>query len=242
MKSFILCLALFASFTLQAQSKKEMAAELSKLKAEIADLKKPKEPNLTDKHKKASYGLGVLVATNLKTQGGDSLDTETIAIAINDVFKNNPLKMDQQECMNTVQQYMTEAMEVKSKELAKESDAFMLANKTKEGVKVTASGLQYKVISSGKGKTPTATDQVTVHYTGKLMDGTVFDSSVERNEPAVFGVSDVIQGWTEVLQLMHEGDKWIVFIPHSLGYGERGGGPIPPYATLIFELELLKVN
>lgn len=242
MKSFLICLALFASFTLQAQSKKEMAAELTKLKAEIADLKKPKEANLADKHKKASYGLGVLVATNLKTQGGDSLDTEIIAIAINDVFKNKPLKLDQQECMTTVQQYMTEAMEVKSKELAKESDAFMLENKTKEGVQVTASGLQYKVISSGKGKTPTATDQVTVHYTGKLMDGTVFDSSVERNEPAVFGVSEVIPGWTEVLQLMHEGDKWIVYIPHSLGYGERGGGPIPPYATLIFELELLKVN
>lgn len=242
MKSFLICLALFASFTLQAQSKKEMAAELTRLKAEIADLKKPKEANLTDKHKKASYGLGVLVATNLKTQGGDSLDTETIAIAINDVFKNNPLKMDQQECMNTVQQYMTEAMEIKSQELAKESDAYMAENKTKEGVQSTASGLQYKVISSGKGKTPTATDQVTVHYVGKLMDGTVFDSSIERNEPAVFGVNEVIQGWTEVLQLMHEGDKWIVYIPHSLGYGERGGGPIPPYATLIFELELLKVN
>jgi FKBP-type peptidyl-prolyl cis-trans isomerase FklB len=103
--------------------------------------------------------------------------------------------------------------------------------------------LQYQVITSGSGKTPTAADNVTVHYTGKLVDGTLFDSSVERNEPATFGCGQVIPGWTEALQLMHEGDKWMLFIPSELGYGERGaGGQIPPYSVLVFEVELIKVN
>src|SRR6188768_3792023 len=121
MKSFIVCLALFISFSIQAQSKKELVAEVAKLKSEIVELKKPKEANLTDKHKKASYGLGVLVATNIKSQGGDSLDIEILSIAIRDVFQNKTLKMEQQECMSTVQQYMQQAMEVKSKKLAEES-------------------------------------------------------------------------------------------------------------------------
>jgi len=243
MKSIIACLALVLSFSLQAQSKKELVTEIDKLKAEVAQLKKPKEADLTNKHQKASYGLGVLVATNIKSQGADSLDVEALSIGIRDVFAGKTLKMEQQECLATVQVYMQEAVEVKGKKLAAESIAFLNENKTKEGVKVTASGLQYKVLTSGQGKAATATDQVTVHYTGKLIDGTVFDSSVERNEPATFGVSDVIPGWTEALQLMHEGDKWMLYIPHDLAYGERGaGGQIPPYAALIFEVELIKVN
>lgn len=243
MKSIFVCLAVVFSFCAQAQSKKELVAEVDKLKAEIAELKKTKEANLSDKHKKASYGLGVLIATNIKSQGADSLDLESLSLAIRDVFTNKTLKMEQQECMATVQQYMQQAMEVKSKKLAEASTVFLAENKTKEGVRVTASGLQYKVLSAGSGKAATANDQVTVHYTGKLIDGTVFDSSVERNEPATFGVSDVIPGWTEALQLMHEGDKWMLYIPHELAYGERGaGGQIPPYAALIFEVELIKVN
>jgi len=124
-----------------------------------------------------------------------------------------------------------------------EGERFLLENKTKPDVTTTASGLQYQVLTVGKGKTPTPNDQVTVHYTGKLLDGTEFDSSVRRGSPATFGVTQVIAGWTEALQLMREGDKWVLFIPENLAYGDRGAGSqIPPYATLVFEIELIKVN
>jgi FKBP-type peptidyl-prolyl cis-trans isomerase len=243
MRLFVFCAALAVSTGLSAQSKKELATEVSKLKAEIAELKKPKEVSLTTIHKKASYGLGVLVATNLKSQGGDSLDLEVLTAGIKDLFLGKPLKMDQHESMNVVQQYMQQAMEAKSAALKKASEDFLAANKTKEGVKVTASGLQYKVLNAGTGKQPTASDNVTVHYKGMLVDGTVFDSSLERGEPATFGVGQVIQGWTEALQLMREGDKFMLVIPHELAYGERGAGAdIPPYAALVFEVELIKVN
>lgn len=244
MKLFIIsCTILCLSVAVQAQSKKELAAEVAKLKAEVETLKKPKEAALTDVHKKASYGLGVLVATNLKQQGGDSLDLESLTLAVRDVFQNKTLQMEQQEAMMVVQTYMQQAMERKTKKVQAESEAFLAANKTKEGVTTTASGLQYQVITKGTGKAPIATDNVTVHYVGRLIDGTMFDSSVDRGEPATFGVSEVIPGWTEALQLMHEGDKWMLFIPYNLAYGERGaGGQIPPYAALIFEVELIKVN
>lgn len=244
MKLFITCCtAICLSLTVQAQSKKELAAEVEKLKAEVEALKKPKEASLTDGHKKASYSLGVLVGTSMKQQGGDSLDLESITLAIRDVFQNKTLLVEQQEAMTIVQTYMQEAMEKKAKKVQAESEAFLAANKTKAGVVTTASGLQYQVITKGTGKAPSAADNVTVHYVGRLTDGTMFDSSVDRGTPATFGVSEVIPGWTEALQLMHEGDKWMLFIPYTLGYGERGaGGQIPPYAALIFEVELLKVN
>lgn len=243
MKVLVLCAAVLTATVVQAQSKKELQAEVTKLKAEITELKKPKDVELTDKHKKASYGLGVLMATNVKSQGGDSLDVEAINIAFRDVFQGKTLKIEKQEAMTIVQEYMQAAMERKTLALKAEGQAFHEGNRTKPGVVTTASGLQYKVLTAGKGKAPAASSNVTVHYTGKLLDGTVFDSSVERGEPASFGVSDVIGGWTEALQLMHEGDKWELYIPSDLAYGERGaGGQIPPFATLVFEVELIKVN
>jgi FKBP-type peptidyl-prolyl cis-trans isomerase FklB len=243
MRVLIVCFFVLIGLTSYSQSKKELIAEVTKLKAEIAELKKPKEANLTDDDKKASYGLGVLIASNLRNQGGDSVDLESMYFGIQDVFKKNKLIIEEQECSVIVQGYMQEAMGKKITKMQAEGQAFLDANKLKEGVKVTSSGLQYQVISSGNGKAPTAADNVTVHYTGKLVDGTVFDSSVERNEPATFGCGQVIPGWTEALQLMHEGDKWMLFIPSELGYGERGaGGQIPPYSVLIFEVELIKVN
>lgn len=251
MKKIALACALLASGSiLYAQSKKELQNEVSQLKAEtqtlkreIEELKKPMNLQLTDKHKKASYGLGVLVASNLKPQTGDSILIDVMIEGIKSVFKNEPLLMQPQECSSIVQQYMQETAAVISTKMRGEGQRFLMENKTKEGVMTTPSGLQYKVITKGTGKAPAATDKATVHYTGKLLDGTIFDSSVERGSPATFGVTQVIAGWTEALQLMHEGDKWILFIPENIGYGERGNGrQIPPYSTLIFELELIKVN
>jgi FKBP-type peptidyl-prolyl cis-trans isomerase FklB len=243
MKLIIVSFALLLTVPLYAQSKKELLAEVNSLKAQIAELKKPKDADTSTIHQKASYGLGVIIATNLKMQGGDSLDMETLTIALSDTYKGKPLKMEPQQSSMVVDQYMRKAMENKAAKSKEEGKAFLEKNKSQDGVKVTSTGLQYKVISSGNGKTPSATDNVTVKYTGKLIDGTVFDTSESRAEPTTFVVNQVIPGWTEALQLMHEGDKWVLFIPSELAYGEQGaGGQIPPHATLIFEVELVKVN
>ncbi|MCX8491890.1 MAG: FKBP-type peptidyl-prolyl cis-trans isomerase [Cyclobacteriaceae bacterium] len=231
------------------QSKKELQSQVLHLTEESKNLKKEIESlrnpvlQLADKHTRASYGLGVLIASNVKAQGGDSLSLDVIVGALKDVFSNKPLLMQQQECSSVVQQYMQEASKLKSMKAREEGERFLIENKTKPSVTTTASGLQYQVMAVGKGKIPTTNDQVTVHYTGKLLDGTVFDSSVQRGSPATFGVTQVIAGWTEALKLMREGDKWLLFIPENLAYGDRGAGSqIPPYATLIFEIELIKVN
>ncbi len=250
MKNFALTTILIVVNSLAfAQYKKELQSQVLQLTEESKNLKKEvenlKNPvlQLTDKHTKASYGLGVLVASNIRAQGGDSLSLDVIVGAIKDVFNNKPLLMQQPECSSIVQQYMQEASKLKSMKAREEGERFLLENKTKPDVTTTASGLQYQVLTVGKGKTPTTNDQVTVHYTGKLLDGTEFDSSVRRGSPATFGVTQVIAGWTEALQLMREGDKWVLFIPENLAYGDRGAGSqIPPYATLVFEIELIKVN
>lgn len=244
MRFLILCCCLFATAPVLSQSKKELQAQVNSLKAEIQELKKPKIAPLDNVHQQASYGLGTYLASNIIKQGGDSLDLDALTQGIKDVFNDDSLKIDQEESMMIVQEYMQKVMERKTAALQQESQAFLEENKKKEGVKTTPSGLQYQVVTAGTGKSPGANDNVTVHYTGKLTDGTVFDSSVDRGEPATFGVSQVIPGWTEALQLMKEGDKWTIFIPQNLAYGEQGagGGQIPPFATLIFEVELIKVN
>ncbi|MEY4929620.1 MAG: hypothetical protein RI909_344 [Bacteroidota bacterium] len=243
------CMMLVGS-TVLAQSKKELAVEVEKLKAEVirlhvenTELKKPKEVVISNEHQRASYGLGVIMASNLKNQGGDSLDLDVLSQAIKDFYQKKTLKISQEECMPIVQEYMQAAANSKNESMKKENLAFLERNKTAEGVKVTASGLQYKVVTEGTGKSPLATDQVTVHYIGKTIEGVEFDSSVRRGQPATFGLNRVIPGWTEGLQLMKEGSKFMFYIPQELGYGERGAGAqIPPFATLIFEVELIKVN
>lgn len=250
MKIPALCFFLISSTVLYAQSKKELQAEISRLhneigslKATIEEMKKPPVFTLANEHQKASYGLGVLLASNIKQQGSDSLDIEILNAAIKDVMQNSAQQMDAQEAMAIVQPYMEKAQERKNNLLKAEGQMFLEKNKTQEGVIVTASGLQYKILNEGAGKKASAESNVTVHYTGKLIDGTVFDSSVERGEPATFGVGQVIEGWTESLQLMREGDKWMLFVPSDLAYGERGAGNvIPPHAVLIFEVELIKVE
>ena len=226
-----------------AQSKAELETKIKSLQAELEQLKKPKTTELTDPVKRASYGLGVLVANNIRSQGADSINTDAFTSGLLDVFQNQLLKLDQQQCNAEVQQYMQVMSTKKAERMKSQGVRFLATNKTKPGVMSLPSGLQYEVITSGAGKSPVASDRVTVHYTGKLIDGYIFDSSVQRGQPATFALNQVIAGWTEAIQLMKEGDKWLLYIPYELGYGDRGNGPkIPPYAALIFEVELIKVN
>ena len=184
-----------------------------------------------------SYAYGVQIAEMLKQQNKD-LDADLVAAAVKEALEDKAqLTLDQ--CQEIVTGEQTRAM-VDSQKAGIE---FLAANATKEGVQTTASGLQYKQMVEGIGESPTADNTVTVHYTGKLIDGTVFDSSVERGEPISFGLGQVIPGWTEGLQLMKAGGKIELYIPSELGYGARGaGGAIPPNAALIFEVELISFN
>jgi FKBP-type peptidyl-prolyl cis-trans isomerase FklB len=192
---------------------------------------------------KVSYSLGVNVATGVKAQGIESLDINAISKAINDVFEGNDLDISEEESMQVWQEYFGKIAAEKQAKSSEVGIAFLAENAAKEGVTTTESGLQYEILSSGDGAKPNATDQVTVHYHGMLTDGTVFDSSVDRGEPATFPVNGVIPGWVEALQLMSVGDKWKLTIPSELAYGDRGaGGLIGPGATLVFEVELLGIN
>lgn len=240
--SLTLCLFL-ASFVGFAQSKKKLRAELEQAKAALEQLKESKKVDLSNPDDKVSYALGIMMASSAQAQGIDSLEIAAVMAAFEDVFTQQELKVPREEASQIVQQYVQGAQEARKAKLKQEAAAFLEENKNREGVQVTPSGLQYEVVKEGSGESPGLTDKVTVHYTGKLIDGTVFDSSVERGEPITFGVNQVIEGWTEALQLMQEGDKWILYIPSELGYGERGaGGEIPPFAPLIFEVELLEVK
>lgn len=202
-----------------------------------------KEIKLDSKAKKASYAVGVVLAQNVKQNSPDSLDLEAVFKGFYDSWNGKKTQMTEKECQDAVSEALSAASERKSAGAKQAGEEFLAANAKKEGVKTTASGLQYKVVSSGSGKSPSATSEVTVHYSGKLIDGTEFDSSYKRGEPATFPLNGVIPGWTEGLQLMKEGDKWTLFIPYQLGYGSQGaGGAIPPYATLVFDVELIKVK
>jgi FKBP-type peptidyl-prolyl cis-trans isomerase FklB len=192
---------------------------------------------------KVSYSLGVNVATGVKAQGIESLDINAISKAINDVFEGNDLDISEEESMQVLQEYFRKLAKEKQEKVTEVGASYLVENGAREGVITTESGLQYEVMKSGDGAKPSATDQVSVHYHGMLTDGTVFDSSVDRGEPATFAVNGVIPGWVEALQLMSVGDKWKLTIPSELAYGDRGaGGLIGPGATLVFEVELLGIN
>lgn len=190
-----------------------------------------------------SYSLGVSVANNLKSSGFETIESSAISAAFNDVFSENDVKISEEDANALIQDYFMDLSQKKSQEATNKGQAFLDENATKEGVVTTASGLQYQVLTEGQGAKPVASDEVTVHYHGTLIDGTVFDSSVDRGQPATFPVGGVIQGWVEALQLMNVGSKYKLFIPSNLAYGERGaGGSIGPNETLIFEVELLSIN
>ena len=196
-----------------------------------------------------SYALGLSMGNNFKASGIETLDVSDFSAGVAAIFNGEQPKMSYDEAKAEIQKFFT-AMEERQREAAaaiakvnaEAGEAFLKENGTREGVKTTETGLQYEVIEEGNGATPKAGDDVTVHYTGKLIDGTIFDSSVERGTPATFGVTQVIPGWVEALQMMKEGAKWRLFIPSNLAYGPNGaGGTIGPNATLIFDVELIKV-
>lgn len=198
---------------------------------------------------KASYAIGLQIARNLKAQGLP-LDVAAFSEGFAVGFSGAPSRLTEEQLQQTLQAFQQEMMQKQQAALAaeaaknkEEGAAFLAANKTKEGVVTLPSGLQYKVIKAGKGKKPTADSTVRVHYTGKLLDGTEFDSSIKSGQPREFPVSGVIKGWTEALQLMEEGAKWELYIPSHLAYGDQGAGRvIKPGATLVFEVELLEVK
>lgn len=190
-----------------------------------------------------SYSLGVLVAQNLKSQGFENLDASSMAAAIQDVLTDKDLKIDVKEANAQVQSYMQAKQAAQFAENKGAGEAFLKENALRGNVVTTESGLQYEVLNPGSGAKPSATSNVTVHYHGTLIDGTVFDSSVDRGKPASFGLNQVIKGWTEGLQLMSTGAKYRFYIPYNLGYGEQAAGEkIKPFSTLVFEVELIKIN
>ena len=198
---------------------------------------------------KVSYALGIGIGHQLANMGGQELNIDDFAQAVKDVLGGKELKIKSSEAQKIVQDFFA-AQESKINQqrqeagkLAKEAgEKYLAENAKKDGVITLPSGLQYQVLKEGNGKKPSAKDQVMCHYEGFLIDGTVFDSSVQRGEPAVFGLQQVIAGWTEGLQLMQEGAKYRFFIPYRLAYGESGAaGAIPPFAALIFDVELIEV-
>ncbi|MBR4119009.1 MAG: FKBP-type peptidyl-prolyl cis-trans isomerase [Bacteroidales bacterium] len=191
---------------------------------------------------KLSYAIGLNIANNLKSSGFVNLSVEDFAEAVKTVYNGESTKMTDAEARTVIQDYFEKAEKEKLTKNLEEGNKFLAENGKREGVVTLPSGLQYEIITEGTGKKPSATDTVSCHYHGTLIDGTVFDSSVMRNQPAEFPVNGVIKGWVEALQLMSEGAKWKLFIPANLAYGERGAGQsIEPNSTLIFEVELLKV-
>ncbi|MFG6388425.1 MAG: FKBP-type peptidyl-prolyl cis-trans isomerase [Muribaculaceae bacterium] len=197
-----------------------------------------------------SYALGVSMGYNFRASGIQELNVDDFADALGAVFYGRATKMTAEEAKTEVQSFFMQLQQKQQEENAKMADInaaageqFLLENGKRAEVHTTPSGLQYEIVKQGDGPRPTAGDSVTVHYTGKLIDGTVFDSSEERGEPATFGVTQVIPGWVEALQLMNVGSRWRLFIPSALAYGPQGaGGLIGPNQTLVFDVELLAIG
>ena len=191
---------------------------------------------------KFSYAIGLGIGQNLFSMGARSIDVNDFAQAIKDVLEGNQTAISHTEAREIVNKFFMELEEKTNAENIAKGKAFLEENKKNPHVVTLPSGLQYEVIKEGNGKKPKATDRVRCHYEGTLIDGTLFDSSIKRGQPATFGVNQVIPGWVEALQLMPEGAKWKLYIPSDLAYGAQGAGEmIPPHSTLVFEVELQKI-
>lgn len=193
---------------------------------------------------KISYALGLGIAHQLKSMGIEDFSVEDFSQSVSDVLADKTPAMTNREAQELLNDYFQKKQKEGAEKAIAEGKVFLEANGKREGVTTTKSGLQYEVLTPGKGeRSPKATDTVVCHYEGRLVSGKVFDSSYERNQPAEFGLNQVIPGWTEGLQLMNEGAKFRFYIPYLLGYGEQGAGPsIPPYSTLVFDVELISVK
>ena len=192
---------------------------------------------------KVSYALGMIIGHNLQSMNIKNLDTAAFAKAVNAVLAGEKTEMTTMQANGTVQEFLEKQQEEAGREAREAGEKFLAENAKKEGVTVLESGLQYTVLTEAIGQKPTADDSVRCHYEGRLIDGTVFDSSYRRGEPATFPLRGVIAGWTEGLQHMAVGSKFRFFIPYNLAYGAQGaGGSIPPYAALVFDVELLGIN
>lgn len=191
---------------------------------------------------KFAYGLGMGIGQNLLSMGVNELALDDFVKGVKDVLAGGNTEMSHAEAQKVVSEHFQKLAEEAYAKVKEAGVSFLEENKKREGVVTLPSGLQYMVLKEGNGKQPKATDRVQCHYEGTLIDGTIFDSSIKRGEPAVFGVSQVIAGWVEALQLMSEGAKWRLFIPQEMAYGAHGAGEhIPPYSALIFDVELIKV-
>lgn len=230
MKKFVVSAILIASFSAAFAQPKKPVAKVEP----VFTLK-----TLSDS---ASYAIGVSVANFYKQQGINKLNTTLVSKGINDILGNKKALLDDAACNNVMNTYMNKMQAEKSKPRIDSGTNFLAKNKTKAGVKTTASGLQYEVITEGTGDKPTAADSVTCHYKGTLLNGTVFDNSYDRGQPITFSLGGVIPGWTEGLQLMSVGSKYKLYVPYTLGYGAFDYGPIPGGSLLIFEVELLNVT
>lgn len=203
--------------------------------------------DLTDERTQIGYSIGVNIGQSLVMQGlSDDIDMDAFVAGFSDILAGEPQLSDEQmmQALTNFQQQLMDRQQAEDDAARADSAAFLASNAQAEGVTTTASGLQYLVLESGaaSGTSPQMTDSVLAHYEGRFVDGAVFDSSIERGEPAQFVLNQVIPGWTEGLQLMKPGDKWRLFIPADLAYGPSGSGPIPPHSTLVFDVELLEVN
>ena len=244
---YIVMAALGCSTVMSVYAAQEGAKEAVNTPVVKSEAMNPHTAALKTEVDKVSYIIGTQIARNFKSQDIE-VNLEPLMWGLQDALADKELALSQEQTQQIYTKFQQQMMAKQAAKKAKEAadnlakgKAFLEQNKTKEGVKALPSGLQYKVITEGTGKTPTADDKVRTHYRGTLIDGTEFDSSYKRNQPAEFGVKGVIRGWTEALQLMKEGAKWELYIPADLAYGERGRPGIPPNSVLIFEIELLEI-